>query len=47
MFDADPPQLIIDPENKMQPFFDRIPALQHKYKKSGNGQWELIENSSN
>ncbi len=47
MFEADPPQLIIDPENKMQPFFDRIPALQRKYKKSGNGQWELIENSSN
>lgn len=47
LFEADPPELIIDPENKMQPFFDRIPDLQNKYRRSEEGKWVLIENSSN
>lgn len=46
LFEADPPELIIDPGNRMQPFFDRIPALQNKYRKSEEGQWVLRDTSN-
>lgn len=44
LFRDDPPEIIIDPENRMPPFFNRIPALSTKYKKSGEGYWTMISN---
>ncbi|MBX2964984.1 MAG: hypothetical protein KF845_02475 [Cyclobacteriaceae bacterium] len=43
LFEKDPPEIIIDPENRMEKFFDRTPALQRKYKKAEAGEWVLIE----
>jgi len=43
MFAKDPPEIILDPENRMEKFFDRIPLLKSKYRKSDNGQW-IINN---
>lgn len=43
LFKADPPQVIIDPESRMQPFFNRLPALAARYKKSAIG-WEAVSN---
>ncbi len=44
LFRDDAPSIIIDPEEKMQPFFNRIPALSKRYKKSDNGYWTAISN---
>ena len=35
-FVNDPPDLIIDPENKMKPFLTRIPALRNEYVRRGD-----------
>jgi hypothetical protein len=44
LFSIDPPQVIIDPENRMQPFFNRIPALSVRYKPSADGYWVAVSN---
>lgn len=36
-FEADLPEIIVDPKNLMKGFFDRIPALQAKYEPSSEG----------
>jgi hypothetical protein len=36
MFDNDPPEIILDPQDKMKAFFDRIPSLALQYKRDGN-----------
>jgi hypothetical protein len=36
-FEADFPEEIVDPNNLMQGFFERIPALKAKYEKSPEG----------
>ncbi len=36
-FEHDMPEIIIDPENLMKGFFERLPSLQKKYKKSPEG----------
>lgn len=43
-FENDPPEIIIDPENRMEKFFDRIPRLKSKYTKSENGFWVSVNN---
>ncbi|MCK6616844.1 MAG: hypothetical protein L6Q51_04295 [Cyclobacteriaceae bacterium] len=43
LFKADPPEIIIDPENRMQAFYNRLPALAARYKKSAGG-WEVVSN---
>lgn len=35
-FSADPPDVIIDPDNLMRPFLDRIPVLRKQYRKQGD-----------
>jgi len=44
LFRKDPPQVIVDPQNRMQPFFNRIPALAANYKKSDKGLWVAVSN---
>jgi hypothetical protein len=34
-FQSDPPDIIIDPDNLMKGFFDRIPTLKSRYKRDG------------
>lgn len=46
MFEVDPPEIIIDPENRMQPFFEQIPWLQQAYRKSSAGTWLKVEPSN-
>jgi len=36
-FEADLPEVIVDPNNLMKGFFERIPALNAKYEKSPEG----------
>jgi hypothetical protein len=36
-FEADPPEIIVDPKNLMKAFFERIPALKAKYDQSPEG----------
>ncbi len=36
LFSADPPEMVIDPENYLAPFFQRIPALAGQYRRSGS-----------
>jgi hypothetical protein len=43
MFQKDPPEIILDPENRMEKFFERIPALKIQYKKSET-TWVRINN---
>jgi hypothetical protein len=43
MFENDLPEIIIDPENRMEKFFNRLPALEKKYRKSDDG-WVLVSN---
>ena len=42
-FDKDQPEIIIDPENKMEKFFDRLPKFKTQYKKEGD-TYRLISN---
>jgi hypothetical protein len=42
----DPPALIIDPENLMKPFFDRMPLMKKQYVREGNN-YTRIKLSSN
>jgi hypothetical protein len=44
LFMKDPPEVIIDPENRMEKFFERIPRLKAQYKKSAQGRWEIVKN---
>ena len=44
LFEKDSPEIILDPDNRMEKFFERIPGLKSKYKRSGNGTWMLISN---
>ncbi len=39
LFVLDPPEVIIDPENRMVKFFERIPQLRDQYVKSGHHYW--------
>ncbi|MBX2961359.1 MAG: hypothetical protein KF687_02535 [Cyclobacteriaceae bacterium] len=41
LFEKDPPELIIDPENRMEKFFTRLPDLKNRYTKSSSGNWVL------
>lgn len=43
-FERDHPELIVDPENRMEKFFERIPKLKSQYQKLDNGNWVLINN---
>jgi hypothetical protein len=44
LFRKDPPQVIIDPQNRMQPFFNRIPGLGANFTKTSNGLWVAVSN---
>lgn len=44
LFQKDPPQIIVDPNNLMPKFFYRLPELERAYKKSGETQWIKISN---
>jgi len=48
LFEKDTPHVIIDPGNKMEQFFSRLPKLKNQYKKSPEGYWLQVEkNTSN
>ncbi|MBX2944387.1 MAG: hypothetical protein KF725_01035 [Cyclobacteriaceae bacterium] len=42
LFEKDLPEVIVDPENKMEKFFERLPVLKIRYSKSLQGYWQLI-----
>lgn len=42
LFEQDPPAYIIDPELRLVPFFERLPALKKKYQKSSVATWERV-----
>jgi hypothetical protein len=44
LFMNDPPEVIIDPENRMEKFFERIPRLRAQYKRAAQGHWEMVRN---
>lgn len=44
LFNQDAPEIILDPDNRMDKFFDRLPGLKGRYTKSENGYWVLINN---
>jgi 4-amino-4-deoxy-L-arabinose transferase-like glycosyltransferase len=44
LFEKDPPEIILDPENRMEGFLDRIPHLKSQYQKSGQGYWVVLSN---
>lgn len=41
LFELDPPEIILDPENRLEKFTDRIPLLKNNYSKAENGQWVI------
>jgi hypothetical protein len=41
LFEMDPPEIILDPENRLEKFVGRIPLLKNNYSQSPNGQWIL------
>lgn len=47
LFENDAPQIIIDPENKIEKFFNRLPKLKNQYAKSPEGHWVHIETNTN
>lgn len=44
LFENDPPELIVDKNNLMESYFNRIPALRNRYTKFGDNTWVLINN---
>ena len=44
LFRSDPPDIIIDPEKRMEGFFARLPAVRDMYEKKADGTWTLISN---
>jgi hypothetical protein len=44
LFEKDPPEIVLDPENRMEGFFERIPRLKSRYQKSGQGYWVVVSN---
>lgn len=44
LFTKDPPEIIVDPQNQMQGFFNRIPGLKKDYRQTGKGLWERVSN---
>lgn len=44
LFRIDPPEIVLDPENKLAPFMHRIPALRNKYERNDD-RW--IKKSNN
>lgn len=46
LFEKDQPQIIVDPENKMEKFFNRLPKLKSQYEKSSEGYWKQVEKST-
>lgn len=42
LFGIDPPDIIIDPENKMKPFLQRLPAMEKQYKKTTIGYERVV-----
>lgn len=48
LFEKDTPHVIVDPGNKMEQFFSRLPKLKNQYQKSPEGYWLQVEkNTSN
>ena len=43
LLEKDSPQVIVDPENRMEKFFTRLPKLKNQYTKSPEGHWILTE----
>jgi hypothetical protein len=44
LFQRDPPEIIVDPDNRMQKFFFRLPELERTYKKADGTHWIKISN---
>ncbi|NOS90965.1 MAG: hypothetical protein HOP30_03520, partial [Cyclobacteriaceae bacterium] len=40
-FQQDPPEVIVDKDNLMEPFFERLPAWKSKYKKEGTRYYKI------
>jgi len=45
-FEADPPTIIIDLENRVPAFFERLPAIAYRYRSNGAGVYQLKEVSN-
>jgi hypothetical protein len=44
LMEKDPPDVILDPDNRMENIFKRLPALQSRYRRSADGHWLRISN---